>query len=434
MPFHQLRGLPGFFLLWLGQACSLLGGSMALFAVTLWVYQTTGQATPIALLGFFQMTPMVVVSLFAGALVDRYDRRLMLMMGDLATLAICLFLVVGSWTGGIQLWQIYTAGAILGTFQSFQWPATSAAVTLMVDKKHYARAASLLEMAGMSSGILAPLLAGSLLGFLGLPGILGMTAAGSLLAVVSLLFIHFPPKERSVPVPLVKIFSEIGEGIRFVLKRPPLIAVQITFLLGNFFFNLCFPLLGPLVLGRTGNNALAFAAVETAGAIGGLVGSALIAVWGGPQNRVLGILAGWTGSGLLGTLIIGLGPDLPFWFAGSLVGSAFGSLNYTSNQSLWQSKVSADLQGRVFAVRRTIAMGVIPLANLAAGPLADRVLEPAMVPGGALTPWLGPIFGTGPGAGIKVLFALCGLALALLGPAAWTFSLVREAERRLPDA
>ncbi|HTH12927.1 MAG TPA: MFS transporter, partial [Spirochaetia bacterium] len=275
MPFHQLRGLPGFFLLWLGQACSLLGGSMALFAVTLWVYQTTGQATPIALLGFFQMTPMVVVSLFAGALVDRYDRRLMLMVGDLATLAICLFLVVGSWTGGIQLWQIYTAGAILGTFQSFQWPATSAAVTLMVDKKHYARAASLLEMAGMSSGILAPLLAGSLLGFLGLPGILGMTAAGSLLAVVSLLFIHFPPKERSVPVPLVKIFSEIGEGIRFVLKRPPLIAVQITFLLGNFFFNLCFPLLGPLVLGRTGNNALAFAAVETAGAIGGLVGSAL---------------------------------------------------------------------------------------------------------------------------------------------------------------
>jgi MFS family permease len=92
-PMRRFHGLPGFFILWLGQAFSLLGGSMALFAVVLWVYQKTGEATPVALLGFFQATPMVVVSLFAGALVDRYDRRLMMMVGDLATLVVCLFLI-----------------------------------------------------------------------------------------------------------------------------------------------------------------------------------------------------------------------------------------------------------------------------------------------------------------------------------------------------
>lgn len=422
MTISRLKGFPGFFVLWLGQAFSLLGGSMALFAVTLWIYQKTGEATPVALLGFFNVTPMVVVSLFAGALVDRYDRRLMMALGDLASLAVTLALIAGLAAGTLELWWIYAAATVLGTFQSFQWPATSAAVTLMVDKKHYARTASLLEMAGMSSGILAPLLAGSLLGFLGLQGILSLTALGSLLAVVTLLCIDLPPKPRGPTVPLGKIFSEIREGIDFVLARPPLIAVQVTFLVGNLFFNLCYSLLGPMVLAKTANDALSFATVETAGAVGGLLGSGLIALWGGPKNKVLGILLGWSGSGLLGPVILGLGPGLPFWIAGALLGSAFGSLNYTSNQALWQSKVPVDLQGRVFAVRRLIAFSVMPLASLAAGPLADRVLEPAM-----------RAAGHGPGSGIQVLFLLCGLGLALIGPIAWAIPLVRDAEKRLPD-
>lgn len=430
---QRLKGMPGFILLWLGQAFSLLGGSMALFAVTLWIYQRTGQATPVAMLGFFNMAPMVLFGLFTGALVDRHDRRTMILMSDLASLVVNLFLIAFVLSNSLAVWQLYVAAFVLGSFQTFQWPATSAAVTLMVDKKHYARAASLLEMAGMSSGILAPLLAGSLLGFIGLGGVLGATALGSALAILSMFFIELPPRIERPEGPRPSLLQDVKEGFAYLLKRPPLIGVQSTFLMGNFFFTLSYSLLGPYVLARTGNNALAFASVETAGAVGGLAGSGLIALLGGPRHKVLGILAGWVGAGLAGLCVIGAGPALPYWIVGSFLGSAMGSLNYTSNQALWQAKVSPDLQGRVFAVRRLIAMGVNPLASLVAGPLADRILEPAMRSGGSLAPLLGPIFGTGPGSGMGVLFAASGLATGLVGIIAWFVPLIRHADRLIPD-
>lgn len=429
----KLRGMPGFIVLWLGQAFSLLGGSMALFAVTLWIYQRTGQATPVTLLAFFNMAPIVLFGLFTGALVDRHDRRIMLLMSDTASLVVNLFLIVFTVSGSLAVWQLYVAAFVLGTFQTFQWPATSAAVTLMVDKRHYARAASLLEMAGMSSGILAPLLAGALLGFFGLGGVLAMTAVGSAFAIISVFLIDLPPVAVRPSTETASLLRDIREGFAYLLQRPPLIGVQSTFMLGNFFFTLSYSLLGPYVLARTGNNALAFASVETGGAVGGLLGSGLIALFGGPRHKVFGILAGWVGVGLLGLSVIGAGPALPFWIVGSFLGAALGSLNYTSNQALWQSKVTPSLQGRVFAVRRLIAMGVNPLANLAAGPLADHVLEPAMQPGGGLAPLLGPIFGTGAGSGMAIMFVLSGMATALVGATAWFIPFIRHADTLIPD-
>jgi MFS family permease len=260
-----------------------------------------------------------------------------------------------------------------------------------------------------------------------------LTAVGSALALSSLLVLDLPSPAPSKGAPLSRLLAEIREGFTFVLARPSLIAVQTTFLVGNFFYGLGFALLGPMVLGQTGNQALAFAAVETAGALGGLTGSALIALWGGPKNKAVGILVGWSGAGLLGMMVLGLGPALGWWIGGAFLGSAVGTLNYASNQALWQSKVPASLQGRVFSVRRLIGMSVMPLASLAAGPLADRVLEPALRPGGALSSWLGPVFGTGPGSGIRVIFFGCGLILALVGPLGWLVPAVRHAEARLAD-
>ena len=432
MGFPKFKGMPGFIALWLGQAFSLLGGSMALFAVTLWIYQRTGQATPVAMLGFFSLAPVVLFGLFTGALVDRHNRRLMILMSDLASLVVNLFLIAFVLSGSLAVWKLYAAAFVLGSFQTFQWPATSAAVTLMVDKKHYARAASLLEMAGMSSGVLAPLLAGSLLGFFGLGGVLGVTALGSVLAIVSIFCVDLPaqrPSQGAHP-PLLR---DVKDGFAYLLRRPPLIGVQSTFLLGNFFFTLSYSLLGPYVLARTGNNALAFATVQTAGAVGGLAGYGLIALLGGPKRRVSGILMGWAGCGLAGLCVIGAGPAIPFWIAGSFLESALGSLNYSSNQALWQSKVTPEFQGRVFAVRRLIAMGINPLASLLAGPLADRVLEPALRPGGALVPSLGPVFGVGPGSGMGLLFVVCGFATALVGLVAWFVPVIRHAESLIPD-
>jgi MFS family permease len=129
-----------FTIVWIGQAVSLLGTSMTAFALTIWAYQLTGKATALALVGFFHVTPLLIMSPIAGAIVDRSNRKLMMMLSDLASGMATIGILLLYLTGGLQLWHLYVASMITGIFQTFQWPAYSAAITMIVPKKHYARA------------------------------------------------------------------------------------------------------------------------------------------------------------------------------------------------------------------------------------------------------------------------------------------------------
>jgi hypothetical protein len=163
--------------------------------------------------------------------------------------------------------------------------------------------------------------------------------------------------------------------------------------------------------------------------VGGLVMSA----WGGFRRRVHGVLSGWMFSGLLGQVLLGLGQALPVWVVASFFSHFVIPIINASNQAIWQAKVEPDVQGRVFSVRRLIAAVVSPLGLLLAGPLADKVFEPAMQEGGRLAPTFGPLVGTGPGAGMALLIVLCGLAMAGVGLGGYAVRLVRDAETILPD-
>src|SRR5512145_1337345 len=165
-------GMFAFTLVWIGQTISLLGSAMTGFALTIWAYQLTGSATALALVGFCYTVPLLILSPVAGAIVDRSNRKLMMMLSDLVaglgTVAILLLYA----TGSLQIWHLYVVAAIEGAFQTFQWPAYSAAITLMVDKKHYARTSAMNELAGNSSGIFAPMLAGAIIGLFAPNGVL----------------------------------------------------------------------------------------------------------------------------------------------------------------------------------------------------------------------------------------------------------------------
>ena len=155
--------------------------------------------------------------------------------------------------------------------------------------------------------------------------------------------------------------------------------------------------------------------------------------WGGPKRRVHGLLAGWALLGSLGSMLFGLGQSLPVWIVAGFMGQFFGPIINASNQAIWQSKVAPDVQGRVFSIRRLIAWFVNPVSTLLAGPLADLVLEPAMKEGGALTGIFGGLVGTGPGAGMALLFVLGGAAMTLVGLGGYAVRIVRDAEDILPD-
>ncbi len=431
----QPKGMTTFTIVWVGQAFSLLSTSMTNFALTIWAFEVTGSATALALVGFFYITPLLIVSPIAGALVDRSNRKLMMMLSDIASGVATLGILILYLSGNLQVWHLYIAALISGTFQTFQWPAYSAALTLIVPKQHYARANALTDLAGNTSGIFAPLLAGALLGVIGLSGILIIDLVSLLIAIGALIIVYIPQPKATAEGAQGKgnIWKESIYGFRYILDRRSLLGLQLVFLFGNFFVTMGNTLLPPMVLARTMNNSLIFGSVQTVGAIGGVVGGLAMGVWGGPKRRVHGVLAGWALSSILGPVVLGLGRSLPVWAIGSFFSAFFVPIINSSNQAIWQSKVAPDVQGRVFATRRLIAWFVNPLATLIVGPAADFVMEPAMLSGGALAGPLGWLVGTGAGSGMALIIIFSGFGAALVGLGGYFVRTIRDVEDILPD-
>jgi DHA3 family macrolide efflux protein-like MFS transporter len=435
MPLKQPRGMIGFSIVWFGQLISLLGTNMTGFGVTIWAYEKTGSATSLSLLGFFFVAPMLIFSPIAGAIVDRYNRKLMMMLSDLASgLATIIILILLS-LGKLEIWHLYLTSVVQGVFQGFQWPAYSAAITTMLPKAQYARANGMMSLVETAPGIFAPLMAGALIGVIGLTGVLIIDIVTFVFAIGALLLVFIPntPVTEEGQKGQGSLFKEAAYGFWYIVKRPSLLGLQVVFLIGNFFVSIPAAIYAALILARSGNDEIVFGAVNTIGAVGGLLGGLAMSAWGGPKRRVHGVLAGWALSGLLGTTLMGLGKGLVVWGAASFLGAFLIPFINGSNQAIWQSKVAPDIQGRVFSIRRLIAWFVSPLAMLIAGPLADRVLDPAMQAGTGWAETLGKVVGNGPGSGISVLFLFCGILASLVGLGGYLVPVVRDAETLLPD-
>jgi Major Facilitator Superfamily len=429
-------GMFGFTIVWVGQIISLLGTSMTGFAMTIWAYEKTNAATALALVGFFFVAPMLIASPFAGALVDRSNRKLMMMVSDIASgIATIVILILYS-TGNLQIWHLYITSAFQGVFQSFQWPAYSAAISTMIPKQHYGRANGMLSLADTASNIFAPILAGALLGIIGVSGILLIDIVTFTFAIGALLFVHIPQPRITEEGRQAKgnIFKEAVFGFSYILSRPSLLGLQLVFLIGNFFYGIPGAVQAAMILANTGSSEKALAYVNSAGAVGGVVGGLVMSAWGGPKRRVHGVLLGWFSSGLFGLVLMGFGRSIPVWAVAAFIGVFISPIINGSNQAIWQAKVPPDLQGRVFSIRRLIAWFVSPLAMLVAGPLADKVLEPAMRnPQSILASTIGWAIGTGPGRGMSLLFIMGGGMAALIGISGYAFRILREAETLLPD-
>jgi MFS family permease len=424
----------GFTLFWFGQLVSLLGTNMTRFALTIWAWEVTGQATALALVAVFSFGPAVLMSPIAGALVDRLPRKLMIILSDLAAGLVTLVVLALYTTGNLQIWHLYVAGAVAGAFESFQFPAFSAAISTMLPKAQYGRANGMLSLAESVSLIAAPVLAGLLLAVIGIDGIMLIDAVTFVFAIAVVLFIVIPPPQAATGdgASAGGLWSEIVFGFRYILARPSLLGLQLTFMLSNFFGGIGMVLLSPMVLARTGNSELALGSVQSAMGVGGVVGGALMSLWGGPKRRVHGVLLGLSATGAA-QVWLGLGQTVWIWAAAGFCFVALIPILNGANQAIWQAKVAPGVQGRVFAARRMIAQIIGPVGMALAGPLADRLFEPAMHPGGSLAALLGAWFGTGPGAGMAVIMALAGVAAIGSGLAGYLAPAVRQADTLLPD-
>lgn len=432
---EQPRGMTAFTIVWVGQVVSLLGSAMTAFALTIWAFEETGQATVLALVAFFSFGPTVLLSPIAGALVDRWNRRLVMMLSDMAAGMSTVAVLILFATDQLEVWHLYVTGAFAGAFQAFQFPAYSAAVTMMLPKEQYARASGMLSLAQSASGVLAPAAAGALLGPVGIVGVLLVDVVTFVAAVGTLLFVHIPQPETTAAGTESEssLWQESLYGFRYIYRRRSLLALQMVFFFMNFIAAFTLVLLSPMILARTGNDELLLGAVQSIGAIGGVAGGLVLSAWGGPRRRVHGVLLGMFGASLLGQIPLGVGRGLLLWSAGNFAINFMIPILNGSNQAIWQAKVAPDVQGRVFAVRRLIAQITLPLAMLIAGPLADYVFEPAMMPGAVLASAFEWLVGAGPGAGMGLVVVIAGCLGIAVSLGGYLFPAIRDVETLLPD-
>jgi MFS family permease len=435
MSRFRFENFQGFLVMWIGQFVSLVGTSMTRFALTIWAFETTGSATALALVGFFSFGPVVLLSPLAGALVDRWPRKSVLVVSDLGAGFATTILLFLSLTGNLEMWHLYVAGAIAGAFESFQFPAFSAAITTMVHKDQYARTSAMRGVAESASTIIAPILAGILLTRIDLVGIMLLDAITFVIAMATLAFVVIPRlgKSDAGEQTQTNLKQEILYGFTYIWERPSLLGMQLVFTFANLLATIGLILLAPMILGMTNNDELALGTVQTAAGAGGLIGGIILSIWGGPKRKVHGVLIGMIFSGLLGQAVIGFGNTLLIWTIGAFLTMFFIPVINSSNQAIWQVKVPPGVQGRVFSVRRLVAQVTAPIAMLVAGPLADQLFEPAMMPGGVLAPMFGAIFDMGPGSGIRLIFVMTGFLAMIVGALGYAFPVVRNIETILAD-
>ncbi len=428
------RGMRTFVSIWLGQLVSIIGSGLTNFALGVWIFERTGQATPFALTILFGNLPRILLAPVAGALADRWDRRRLMLLADtgsgLVTLVAALFL----FNGALDIWHVYLLATCNAICAAFQEPAYTASVSLLVPKKDLPRAAGLMQMSQAIEMLVAPILAGVLFTLIGLSGIMIIDFVTYLVGVGVLLLVRIPQPDvaRQESARAGTLLDDVRFGWRYLRDRDGLFWLLVYFALVNFLFNFAAVLTGPLVLSFGAAGVLGI--VQMVSGVGMLIGSVVMSAWGGPRRRTHGVI-GFIALASLGLLVAGLYPSAIFVGAGLFILTFCVPLASGPSQAIFQTKVDPAVQGRVFAMRNMISRAMMPLAFLLAGPLADYLFEPWMREGGALARTaIGALMGAGPGRGIALLFILSGLLL--LGASALAFANrhIRLVEDDLPDA
>lgn len=333
----------------------------------------------------------------------------------------------------MQIWEFYMLMAISSAFESFQFPAFSSSITLLVEKKHFARTSAMMSLAEEGSRVLAPILATALIVTIKLEGIILIDIISFLIAIGTLLLVPIPRPNQSEAGLKARggLLKEAGYGFRYIFSNPSLLGLQINFTMVNL-LAMSTVLRTPMILARTGNDEVTLGLVSSITAIGGVAGGLAMSIWGGPQRRIHGVFGGLILANL-GRAVMGLGQEVYVWSMAGFFVMFFIAVCNSSNQAIWQSKTPTDVQGRVFAARRVTGQLSFPLAGLIAGPLSDQWFEPAMTAGGSLASVFGGIVGTGPGAGMALLILFAAIIGIMVPSFSYAIPAFRNVEDIVPD-
>jgi len=365
-----------FFTIWFGQSFSLVGSALVQFALVWWLTRSTGSAAVLASASVMALLPEIILGPFVGALVDRLNRRRVMVIADSAIALSTLVLVILFWGGWIQPWHIYMVMLLRSLGGAFHWPAMQVTTSLMVPDAHLARVGGLNQAMRGLVQVASPPLGALLMELLPIQGVLAVDIGTAFLAVVPLLFIAIPQPPREDAVKMVTpaiLWKDVKAGFRFVAAWPGLMAIVAMSVFLNCLLNPAFYLMPLMVINHFQQDAWLLGSFEAANGVGMLVGGLSLGIFGNVKNRVVAALYGM---GMMGVLVIVLGfipASLP-WMAIVLF-LGIGATNTIGNalfQASAQGKVPANIQGRVFTLLQSLLMGLTPLSLAASAFLVEK--------------------------------------------------------------
>jgi DHA3 family macrolide efflux protein-like MFS transporter len=363
--------------IWTGQAFSLFGSSLVHFALIWWLTDSTRSATVLATASLVGMLPQILLGPFAGALVDRWNRRRVMIAADASIAVVTLILVLLFASGQIQVWHVYAVLLYRSAAGAFHYTAMTASTSLMVPTEHLSRVNGANQALNGAMNIVAPPAGALLLSLLPMQGVLAIDIVTALLGIVPLLFFAIPQParaEHSAGAGGRSVLGDVRAGLRYVFAWPGLLMIIGMAMLLNFLLTPAFSLLPLLVTNHFEGQAPQLAALQSASGVGLVVGGLALAVWGGFKSRMFTSMMGIIGIGA-GTLLIGVAPAtaLPLAVAGMFIVSFMQPMANGPLHAVLQAVVEPAMQGRVFTLVMSGAVAMTPLSLAVAGPLADRI-------------------------------------------------------------
>ena len=402
--FYELKV---FLILWSSQSISQLGSSITAFALTLWLYEKTGSSLSTAALTICSYAPYVVMSIFAGALTDRFDKKKTMIVCDVFAV-FCTIVIWGLFrTNSLMEWHLYVLNAVSGLMNTVQQPASEVAMTLIIPEKYYQKTSGFRSLSRSLISILNPLIATALYSFIGLNGVIAVDISSFIIAFVALQFFISIPKSNSERKEKVLVLAK--EGIGF-LKNNPIIMMLILFMAGvNLVasaFNATLP--GYVLPNPKGGQAV-LGIVTSCSGVAMIFGSLVVSVLPKPKDRVKVIYLTMLFS--LGTenFMLAFSREPILWCVSQLIGWILVPVMSANLDVILRSSIPVELQGRVYACRNTLQFFTIPIGLFLGGFMVDQICEPFMVTYGYL-PILKMLFGTGKGSGAALMMFILGIS------------------------
>jgi MFS transporter, DHA3 family, macrolide efflux protein len=430
------QGMRSFLTIWFGQVCSLFGTHMTRFALLIWAYQLTGQATTMALLGVFSFGSLMIASPVAGYWIDKLDRRMVMLWADMAAGIVILLTLLLVLMGHLELWHLYLGQAVIGGLEAFQSTAYTAASSVLIPKEQYGRANGLRYLALSIAEIAAPIFGAMVLLSLKIEGVLLLNVITFLLSVLFLMLVDVPnPIGEEDESEESGVWQELKLAWDYIAHREGLMALLTFGIIAEVLASVAYMSIFPaMILARSGGDEYSLSLVQAAVGVGGVLGSILMSISGGPKRKVHGVLGLAAISYLFGDVFFAIGQNTLVWVFAAVATALFFPFMVGCELSIWQEKVPAHLQGRVINLQNMFKYLALVLSYLAGGLLADMVFEPAMAAhGNWLADSFGSIVGIGAGSGMAMMFLITGTLGILAGILGYFYTPLRNVEIDLPD-